>query len=103
MRKKRVIVYLLAVFATLLLLAYGALFWPLPVERTLKTETSLDGTRTATYSWRPCGVVGALTEDNPWVYLTIREQATGRVVARYSFWADAPNEAEQRLASQKPW
>jgi hypothetical protein len=103
MRNKRVIVYLLAVFATLLLLAYGALFWPLPVERTLKTEASPDGTRTATYSWRPCGVVGAFTEDNPWVYLTIREQATGRVVARYSFWADAPNEAEQRLASQKTW
>jgi len=103
MRKKRIIVYLFAAFAILLLLAYGALLWPVPVERILKTETSPDGTRTATFSWRPCGLVGAFTKDNPWVYLTIREQATGRVVARYSFWADVPDEAEMRLASRKPW
>ena len=97
------IIFSVAVLATLLLFAYAALIWPVPIERTLKTETSPDGSRTATYSWRPCGVLGAISEDNPWVYLTIRDHATGRVVARYSFWADAPDEAETRLASRKPW
>lgn len=101
MRKKGISVATGAL--VVIFLAYGALDWPLPIERTLKTETSPDGTRTATYSWRPCGLLGAITKDNPWVYLTIRDQASGRVVARYSTSADVPEEAERRLASQKPW
>ena len=103
LRTKRIIAYSVGVFATLLLLGYGAALWPVPIERTLKTETSPDGTLTATYSWRPCGLVGAVTEVNPWVYLTIREQKTGRVVARHSYWGDVPSDAEEMLASRKPW
>lgn len=103
MRKKHIVVCSVAFLATLLLLAYAALFWPVPIERTLKTEISPDGTRTATYSWRPCRLFGAVSRDNPWVYLTIPDKATGRMVARHSLWADVPDEAEERLASRKPW
>jgi hypothetical protein len=73
MRKKRIAIYSVAFLATLLLVAYAILFWPVPVERTLKTEISPDGTRIATYSWRPCGLLGTISGDNPWVYLTIRD------------------------------
>jgi hypothetical protein len=103
MRFKRVIIAMLTAFVVLLTLAYGALFWPLPIERTLKTETSPDGTRVAVYSWRPCGFVGVFTRDNPWVYLTLRDKASGNLIARHSFWADVPEEAEERLADHRPW
>ena len=76
MRKSRLFIYSVAVLATLLLLAYGALFWPVPIERTLKVEKSPDGTREATYSWKPSGVVGAFSGDGAWVYLTVRDLDT---------------------------
>jgi hypothetical protein len=103
MLRKRVILWSAALVALLPLIIYGLLFWPLPWERIVQTETLPDGALTATFSWRPCGVLGVVTRDNPWVYLTLREQATGKEVARYSALADTPEEAESRLATQKPW
>ena len=78
---------------------------PIPPERILKIETSPDGRQTATYSWRPTGIMGAVTEDNPWVYLTIRDRVTGRIISRRTSLGDVPTveEVEQRLGSTKPW
>jgi hypothetical protein len=103
MRLRKVITLGGAGLALVLVLVSVVGVCPLPPDRILKTESSPDGTRTATYAWRPSGVLGAVTKDNPWVYLTIRDRASGRVLARYSCWADVPEEAEMRLAAEKPW
>ena len=86
-----------------LALVYFGGAYPLPPDRVLKIETSPDGSQTATYSWRPCGLVRAVTKVNPWVYLTIRDRASGKVTKRYCFWGDIPEDAETRLVKRKPW
>lgn len=103
MRNKRIITSPLAIILGLPALFYAALYWPLPFDRDLKAVTSPDGTRVAIYSWRPCGVVGAFTKCNPWVYLTVRDRVSGTIISRYSFWADVPEEAEERLGDRLPW
>jgi hypothetical protein len=103
MKRKKVLVLVAAAIVALPLLGYVGLFLPLPPERTLKTESSADGSQTLTYSWRPAGLLGALGLDNCYVYLTVRGQASGRVLARHSSAADVPDEAEQRLKARRPW
>ena len=89
--------------ACLACLLFIAGICPLPPDRVLKVEQAPDGQRIAVYSWRPAGLVGMITKNNPWVFLTIRDRASNRVLARHAMWADMPEEAEVRLAGQKPW
>ena len=103
MRFKYILAYSVVVTAVVLLAGYAMLFMPLPPERTLTSHVSPDGTRTATYSWRASGFWGAYSKDGAHVYLTIRDRATGRLIARHSAFADVTEEAEIRLAAMKPW
>jgi len=99
MNLKRTVVILLFLPCGLYLIG----FCPIPFEQIVKEETSPDGSQIAQYSWKPCGLFGVITQDNPWVYLTIREKSSGRVLSRYSTWGDMPNDGEIRLSSFRPW
>jgi hypothetical protein len=100
---KRIAQILISVLAILLLLFYVAFFWPLPGERVIKVETSPDGKLEATYSWKHSGFCGAYTGNGAWVYLTVRDSTSKEVIGRFTTHADVPDEAERRLASQRPW
>jgi hypothetical protein len=76
---------------------------PIPPDRVLSEERSPDGLLIAQFSWRPAGVLGAITEDNPWVYVTIRDGVSNAVVQRYRTWGDVPSDAYDRLAQHVPW
>jgi hypothetical protein len=76
---------------------------PIPPDRVLSEEASPDGLLIAQYSWRPAGVLGLTTEDNPWVYVTIRERQSNAIVERHRTWGDVPSDAYERLGSDVPW
>lgn len=103
LRVRSVLISFAVVLVAVLLIGYAMFLLPMPPERTLSRKDSPDGTRTATYSWRPSGICGAYSKDGAHVYLTIRDRATDRVIARHSAFADVPEEAERRLAAVKPW
>lgn len=103
MRIKYDLAYSLVVTAAVLLAGYAICFVPLPPERTLTKSVSPDGTRTATYSWRASGYWGAYSTDGAYAYLTIRDRATGRLIARHSAFADVTEEAEVRPAPMSRW
>jgi hypothetical protein len=90
----------IGVFAAVLLIGLAAVF-PLPPRRVTHTDMSPDGKYVATFYWKPACVVGAITKDNPWIYLTVSERATGKVVIAKSCWGDTPD--DDRLAAYVPW
>ncbi len=76
---------------------------PIPPDRVLSEESSPDGGLIAEFSWRPSGLLGLITDDNPWVYLTIRERESGDVVERHRSWGDVPFDAYSLLGHHVPW
>lgn len=87
----------------LVLLVLIALIAPLPPKRTVYEEISPDGTMRAVYSWRPAGLVGSFSQDNPWVYVDVYELTSGRRLAHYSSWGDVPWDGIERLHRHLPW
>jgi hypothetical protein len=77
----------------------------LPIEQSLGSETSPDGSFVAEYSWRPCGIIGLFTTDSPMLYLSVRDMRTGAVVSRRKFWGDLAtlDEAKDRFDGTLPW
>jgi hypothetical protein len=103
---KRVLeIIAVAVFCVVGSVCVLAVVWvaPLPPDRAVAEEFSPDGRHVAKFSWRPAGVIGIVTRDNPWVYVTIVESSSGRVVARHETWGDVPADACDRLGSLVPW
>jgi hypothetical protein len=75
---------------------------PLPHDRVLSEEVSPDGLLVAQFSWRPAGVLGAISKENPWVHVTIRKRDSNAVVERYYTWGDVPDDAYKRLGDHVP-
>src|SRR5262245_11910601 len=103
---RRVSRVIATVSAALALLVSGAaviLVAPLPPDRSVAHEISPDGRYVAKFSWRPAGLIGMVTRDNPWVYLTVVESESGRVLERHYTWGDTPADACHRLGSLVPW
>jgi hypothetical protein len=84
--------WILAGIAVLMLLLAPV---PWPFAREIATVST--GKLTVRYYFRPAGIVGAITTDNPWVYAQIHETVSGhtRVV---SIWADTPCDGAWRLS-----
>jgi hypothetical protein len=76
---------------------------PIPPDRVLSEEASPDSLLIAQFSWRPAGLVGAISKDNPWVYVTIRRRGSNAVVERYRTWGDVPDDAYKLLGQHVPW
>lgn len=103
MRLKKILACSGMVILAIPLLGYAIFVLPLPPERTLRSEVSPDGTRTATYSWRACGVWGALSNNGAYLYMTIRDRATDAVIERHTAFAEPSEVAEVVFADEKPW
>ncbi len=105
MPRRRILFILLAVALLLPAGIYFGIVCPMPIDHPMSTELSPDGRLSGTYSWRPAGLIGVLLGNQPWLYLTIRQHDSGRVVARHSVWGDTPeqSEAEERLSQYRPW
>src|SRR5688572_15117191 len=95
----------IAILVAVLLAVIVALVvpFPIPPDRVLSLEPSPDGELVAVFSWRPAGVVGFFTEENPWVYVTIRDAESYEVVERHRVWGDTPDDAYVRLGEHAPW
>ena len=76
---------------------------PIPPKREVYREASPDHTMSALYSWRPAGLVGWVTEDNPWVYLDVYDARTGMRLEHFSTWGDVKWDGIDRLHSHLPW
>jgi hypothetical protein len=105
MLNRRHILVLVAAAVILPSSVYFGIMCPMPIDHQLNTELSPDGRLSGTYSWRPAGLIGLLLSNQPWLYLTIRNRDSGRIVARFSVWGDTneKTEAEQRLSQFRPW
>jgi len=44
-----------------------------------------------------------ITKDNPYVYMEIKDVATGRVILSESTLGDVPNDGPHRFADARPW
>jgi hypothetical protein len=80
-----------------------ALVTPIPPDHALTESRSPDGEYIAKFSWRPAGFLGLVTKENPWVYMTIVQSSTDKVVERHRAWGDVPSDACERLGSLAPW
>jgi hypothetical protein len=94
-----------AIAVTVAIVLVAALLAPIPIppDRVLSEVVSPDSLLIAQFSWRPLGVVGAITKDNPWVYVTIRRRGSNAVVERYRAWGDVPDDAYSLLGKHVPW
>jgi len=84
-------------------LAAIILVLPIPPKRVVYEETSQDKAMLARYSWKPAGLVGWITEDNPWVYLDVYDLRTGKRLQHFSTWGDVRWDAIDRLHGFLPW
>jgi hypothetical protein len=75
--------------------------WPLPMRFEIQTDVAPDGKGMARFYWRPAGIIGLWSRDNPWVYVAVRD-ASGRVRTS-SIWADTPCDGVRRLRGKVPW
>jgi hypothetical protein len=69
--------------------------WPVRSEITTMSAAGM----TIRFYFRPAGLVGAITKDNPWVYATV----TGSTAARsreIDVWADSPCDGVKRLSQE---
>jgi hypothetical protein len=100
MRKaiRRTLIAVLIVTSVALLLVA-----PLPPRRLAYEEGSPDGKYLAQFFWKPAGMMGLVTQDNPWVYLVVTERSTGRVVVKSSTWGDGPRDGIRLLGRDVPW
>jgi hypothetical protein len=94
----------IAVVVTLLLVFLWVGFVaPLPPHRPVREDVSPDKTQLARYTWKPAGLFGQITEDNPWVYLTLVELSSGKTTASFQAWGDTPDDAISRFKDKVPW
>ena len=82
---------------------YLCLFCPIPPKRLASTQTSPDGKEVARFYWRPCGLLGAVSKDNPYVYVEITDTASDMLVLSQSTWGDIPNDGPHRFAGIRAW
>ena len=77
--------------------------WPLPVWFAIQTDVATDGSGSAEFYWKPAGALGLITQDNPWVYVEIRESGPRARTRIERIWADSPCDGVDRLRASVPW
>jgi hypothetical protein len=77
--------------------------WPIPPARHITTIVSPDGNEVAYLYWKPCGLIGMITRDNPWLYLEIRDPASGELVLKRRAWGDSPEDPISRFRAIRNW
>src|SRR5262249_27356966 len=75
--------------------------WPLPVRFEIQRDIAPDGKNAAHFYWRPAGIIGLVSRDNPWVYVAVRD-GSGRIHTS-SVWADTPCDGVRRLRNNVTW
>src|SRR3954468_21247724 len=98
-RTRRVAILMAGLFCA----GYVCLLCPIPPKRLASTLTSPNGKEIARFYWRPCGLLGAVTKDNPYVYMEIRDTASERLILSQSTWGDIPKDGPRRFAGVRPW
>lgn len=76
--------------------------YPFPVKEKILTEISPDGNKKVIAYWRGSGLIGYLSEDNPWVYIII-EDIRVHSMRKYYIWADTPCDGVNRLSDKISW
>jgi len=70
---------------------------PLPIRSEIATISA--GDKTVSFYWKPAGVLGWLSADNPWVYATVSSGESGSTLTE-RVWADTPCDGVARLSKR---
>lgn len=76
---------------------------PIPPDRPLGEHRSREGAFIVRTSWRPAGILGAVSGDNPWVYLSLVDVDSSDTIVRYRASADVPEDVYRVLVDHRPF
>jgi len=76
--------------------------YPFPITNEVLVVESPDKNEKAIFYWRASGLMGVVSEDNPWVYLKVINKKTS-MVREYNIWADTPCDGVERLKNNLGW
>jgi hypothetical protein len=100
---KKMIIRLMISAAVFIAGLYFIGICPISPRHLAETVVSPDGKETATFFWKPAGLLGVISKDNPWVYMEIRDSASGQLLLERSTWGDTPDDGLNRFSDARPW
>lgn len=77
--------------------------FPLPPDRHIADHASPGGSFIARAAWRPAGLLGLISGDNPWVYVNLVDEDSGNTIARYRTRGHVPGDVYTRVLDHEPW